>query len=125
MSFKIKLFMRIRHDQNCNKTISSFCFAGQAKIFGSNRTIRLGAQLTFHEPQRNKPCRAWLLLMNAEHLILLSQPSRRHASCLCLLGLLRETKKQKIKGDSIKNLNNKQTFNGPILLKIHIIVVVC
>ena len=91
MSFKIKLFMRIRHDQNCNKTISSFCFAGQAKIFGSNRTIRFGAQLTFHESQRNKPCRAWLLLMNAEHLILLSQPSRRHASCL--LGLLAETKK--------------------------------
>ena len=123
MSFKIKLFMRIRHDQNCNKTISSFCFAGQAKIFGSNRTIRFGAQLTFHESQRNKPCRAWLLLMNAEHLILLSQPSRRHASCL--LGLLAETKKHKIKGDSIKNLNNKQTFNGSILLKMHINVVVC
>ena len=36
----------------------------------------------------------------------------------------RDKKKHKIKGDSIKNLNNKQTFNGPILLKIHIIVVV-
>ena len=36
MSFKIKLFMRVRHDQNCAETISSFLFCEPPNIFGSN-----------------------------------------------------------------------------------------